>query len=91
MDKWVGIIKVNREKESLNFTQKEIGNLNVNFFPAQPINDFHKKLESKLQSMNVESQKAVLKHEEAVLEKVDPEEAKRRLIEARKHRSAVFY
>jgi len=40
--------------------------------------------------MNVESQKAVMKHESAVLEKVDKEEAKRRLIEARRHRSAVF-
>lgn len=41
--------------------------------------------------MNVQSQKAVLKHEEGVLEKVDKEEAQRRLIEARKHRTAIFY
>ncbi len=63
----------------------------MNFFPAQPLNDFHKKIESKLESMNIQNQKSVLKHEESVLEKVDPEEAKRRLIEARKHRTAVFY
>ena len=62
MDKWVGIIKVNREKESLNFYQKDIGNLNVNFFSAEPINEFHKKLENKLESMNVHNQKSVLKH-----------------------------
>lgn len=72
MDKWVGIVKMNREKQTLNFEQKDIGNLNVNFFPAQPINDFQKKLESKLSRMNVQSQKSVLKHEDAVLEKVDP-------------------
>lgn len=72
MDKWVGIVKMNREKQTLNFEQKDVGNLNVNFFPAQPINDFQKKLESKLSRMNVQSQKSVLKHEDAVLEKVDP-------------------
>jgi len=44
MDKWIGVVKMNREKESLNFQNKDLVNLNVNFFPSQPINDFHKKL-----------------------------------------------
>lgn len=63
MDKWVGIVKVNREKESLNFTTKDVGNMNVNFFPTTPVSDFHKKMEAKLTSMNMQSQKSVMKHE----------------------------
>lgn len=37
--------------------------MKVNFFPAQPISDFHKKIDDKLKSMNIDSQKAVLKQE----------------------------
>ena len=41
--------------------------------------------------MNAQNDKQVIKHERSILEQVDPEEAKRRLIEARKHRTAVFF
>lgn len=45
MDKWIGIIKLNREKESLNFAVKEKDNAaSVSFFPAAPISDFHNKV-----------------------------------------------
>lgn len=39
MDKWIGIVKLNREKESLNFAKKERDNAaTINFFPSAPIN-----------------------------------------------------
>jgi hypothetical protein len=39
MDKWIGIVKLNREKDSLNFAKSERDNAaNVNFFPATPLN-----------------------------------------------------
>jgi U3 small nucleolar RNA-associated protein 14 len=79
MDKWIGIVKLNREKPSLNFEHKDANSCNVNFLAIEPNNEFHRKIENKLQSMNIQSQKMVLKHEDAILEKVDPEEAKRRL------------
>lgn len=63
----------------------------MNFFPSKPISKFHEKIDSKLASLNVANDKQIIKHERAILEKLDPEEAKKRLIEARKHRTAIFY
>lgn len=45
MDKWIGMVKMNREKETLNFVKKDVADLKVNFFPAQPISEFHKKID----------------------------------------------
>jgi hypothetical protein len=62
MDKWVGIVKLNREKETLNLSKKEKDNAaSVGFFPATPISDFHKKIEGQLQQLEIQSQKVVLK------------------------------
>ena len=68
MDKWVGIIKLNREKESINFAVKEKDNAaSVSFFPAAPISDFHSKVEGELKKLELQSQKAVMNKEEAAL------------------------
>lgn len=80
MDKWVGIVKLNREKDTLNLVKNEKGDgANVNFFPAAPINDFHKRIEGQLKQMEVECQQTVIRKEEAALGAVSKEEAKERL------------
>ena len=67
MDKWVGIVKVNREKESLNFVNKDQDEVNINFFPQKPVNNFQKIIDAKLSKMNLQSQKALLKEEKNIL------------------------
>ncbi len=36
LDKWVGIVKLNREKESLNFVPKNKYDAKINFVSSQP-------------------------------------------------------
>lgn len=61
-DKWIGIVKLNREKESLNFAKREKDNAaSVTFFPSTPLNDFHNKIEGQLKQMEIQSQGAVMK------------------------------
>jgi U3 small nucleolar RNA-associated protein 14 len=67
-DKWIGIVKLNREKDSLNFAKHERDNAaSVTFFPSTPLNDFHNRIEGQLKQMEIQSQGAVLKKEEAAL------------------------
>ena len=74
MDKWIGIVKLTREKDTLNFVKNERDNAaQVGFFPSAPLNDFHAKLEGQLKSMEISSQGQVMKKEEAALEKLSPE------------------
>lgn len=71
MDKWVGIVKHNREKETLDLTHKDKDNAaNISFLPSKPISTLHKKIEQQLQSMDLSSQKAVMKKEEEALAKL---------------------
>ena len=57
MDKWIGIVKLNREKDTLNFVKNEKDNAaQVDFLPSAPLNDFHAKLEGQLKSMKISSQ-----------------------------------
>lgn len=45
MDKWVGIVKLNREKDTLNLVKKDKDNAaNVNYFKTTPMNEFHSKI-----------------------------------------------
>lgn len=55
MDKWVGVVKMNREKESLNFGKNEKDIARVNFFPNKPISEFHKKVNEQLTNLNLQS------------------------------------
>jgi hypothetical protein len=42
MDKWIGIVKLNREKDTLNLVKKEKDNGGgIGFFPNAPISEFH--------------------------------------------------
>ena len=90
MDKWVGIVKLNREKETLDLTQKYKDDSNVGFLPSAPVSNLHKKIEGQLQQLELTNQKAVIKKEEEVLSKLTKEEAKERLKEARKQRTIQF-
>lgn len=61
MDKWIGIVKLNREKQTLNFAVKQKDNAaSVGFFPAAPISEFHSKIEGQLKKLELNSQKAIL-------------------------------
>ena len=52
MDKWIGIVKLNREKDTLNLVRKDKDNgAGVSFFPSAPLSDFHSKIESQLKSL----------------------------------------
>lgn len=63
-DKWIGIVKLNREKDTLNFAKHEKDNAaSVTFFPSTPLNDFHNKIEGQLKQMELQSQSAVIKKE----------------------------
>jgi len=76
MDKWVGIVKLNREKETLNLVKKDKDNGNsVSFFPATPISDFHQKIENQLKVMDLSGQQNVMRKEEEALGKLSKEEA----------------
>ena len=44
MDKWVPIIKVNREKQHLDFTQKSNNQVRVTFFPSNDSNPLTKRI-----------------------------------------------
>lgn len=71
MDKWVGIIKYNREKETLDLTHKDKDNAsNISFLPSKPISNLHKKMEGKLKSLDLSSQQSVMKKEEEALAKL---------------------
>ena len=64
MDKWVGIVKLNREKDTLNLVRKDKDNAsNVGFFPATPISDFHQKIENQLKAMDLSGQQTVMRKE----------------------------
>lgn len=55
----------------MNFAKHEKDNAaSVTFFPSTPLNDFHNKIEGQLKQMEIQSQSAVMKKEEAVLEKL---------------------
>jgi U3 small nucleolar RNA-associated protein 14 len=61
-DKWIGIVKLNREKDTLNLVKKDKDNAaSINFFPSTPISQLQHKIEGKLQQMSVSSQKSVMK------------------------------
>lgn len=63
-DKWIGIVKLNREKDSLNFVKREKDNAaNVAYFPSTPLSPFHNKIEQQLKSLQLQSQSAVIKKE----------------------------
>lgn len=91
MDRWLPIVKLNREKEQLNFTERNNNNARVNFFPSNQSNPLAERIERELAGLNVASQRQLITTEEKQLERLDPEEAKNRLREVRKQRSLVFY
>lgn len=91
MDKWVGIVKLNREKDTLNLVKKDKDNAaNVNYFKTTPMNEFHSKIEKQLKEMEIPSEKAVMKREEETLAKLSKEEAQERLREARRLKNIHF-
>jgi U3 small nucleolar RNA-associated protein 14 len=91
MDKWVGIVKLNREKETLNLVPKDRDNAaNITSFPTKPISQLQSKIEGQLKQMDIQGQQAVLKKEEQALAQVSKEEAQERLKQARKQRTLQF-
>lgn len=72
------IIKVNREKEHLDFTQKSNNQVRVTFFPSNDTNPLTKRIESKLNNIGVGSESQLQKQEQRILEALDPEDAKER-------------
>ena len=73
MDKWLPIVKLNREKEHLNFTERSNSNVRVNFFPSNQNNPLSDRIEKELAELNMASQKQLITTEEKQLERLDPE------------------
>ena len=90
MDKWVPIIKVNREKQHLDFTQKPNNQARVNFFPSNDDNFLSKRIDHKLNIIGVGSEAQLIKQEEKILDNLEPEEAQERM-KAASNRSTVLY
>jgi hypothetical protein len=68
MDKWIGIVKLNRERETLNFVKHEKDNAaNVSFFPSKPISRLQGRLDEELKGLSVASGRDILKSEETAL------------------------
>lgn len=91
MDKWLPVVKLNREKDHLNFTAKSSSNVRVNFFPSNSKSALTERIESELQNLKVGSEKQLTEQEQKTLASMPPEEAKDRLREMRKERSHIFY
>lgn len=73
MDKWIGIIKINREKETINFVSVNRDNASaVSFIPPQGVSAFQKKVDDQLSKLNLKSEKAIMQSEESILDKLDP-------------------
>ena len=73
MDRWLPIVKLNREKEHLNFTERSNSNMRVNFFPSNQSNPLSDRIEKELAGMNMASAKQLISTEEKQMEKLDPE------------------
>jgi U3 small nucleolar RNA-associated protein 14 len=46
MDRWLPVVKLNREKDQLNFTEKVNNNVRVNFFPSNSKTPLTERIES---------------------------------------------
>lgn len=91
MDRWLPVVKLNREKDHLNFTEKTSNNVRVNFFPVGVKNELTDRIEGELRRLQVASEKQLVAKEEQTLNTLPPEQAKQRMREMRRQRSLVFY
>ncbi|EAR84778.1 Utp14p (macronuclear) [Tetrahymena thermophila SB210] len=90
--KWIPIIKRAREADHLDFTQKTQDNLRINAISGDELkrNKIAMSIEQKLQQLNLKTEKQIKAKEIELLEKLDPQEAKRRINEMNKQKMLLF-
>ena len=96
MSKWQPIVKANREKPTLKFTDQErdkmqrketIAAMNADF---QPANDFEKEIMAKLKEAGMATGKDVERGEDLALNELTAEEVKERRARLAKMRNLLF-
>ncbi|KAL4509994.1 hypothetical protein ABPG72_010187 [Tetrahymena utriculariae] len=90
--KWIPIIKRAREADHLDFTEKTQDNLRINAISGDELkkNKIAMSIEQKLQQFNLKTEKQIKAKEIELLEKLDPQEAKKRINEMNKQKMLLF-
>ncbi|KAL4466815.1 hypothetical protein ABPG74_010412 [Tetrahymena malaccensis] len=90
--KWIPIIKRAREADHLDFTEKTQDNMRINAISGDELkkNKIALSIEQKLQQFNLKTEKQIKAKEIELLEKLDPQEAKKRINEMNKQKMLLF-